>query len=169
MYATKGIGINPELLSSNPSTDVVSLENVGPQVLESMVEFVYTAEVDMCATLVKELGRSCKQLQLISLKEACDLFISDMVEPSNAMGLYMYARRQQMALSIDAAEKCLMSAPEEVLRLALKAEYQELTQDALIQWISSDDLEVPTEDMVFQIVEKWVTADSSRKKENILE
>ena len=110
-------------LTSGEVSDIMEFQNVEPEILELLIDYIYTATIEIATGNVKALVKAGAELELKSLKKACDGYIADRTQPANAMGLVMFAKNHDLEATKKKAMECLMTRPDDVLRLALDGEF----------------------------------------------
>ena len=65
----------------------VKLVDVDPQALSILVNYVYTATVDVTEANVQTLLPAANLLQLIDVRDACCEFLAAQLHPTNALGI----------------------------------------------------------------------------------
>ena len=147
-----------------PSPRVFEVSLASADILEPMIDFFYTGKILITTENVQEICQACHLLKLEHLEKACDKFIEDKIEPSNCLGMYMFGKMNNLKMTLNATNRCMLTRPKDILTLAVEAEYRKLGEEELIRYISNDNLEVEDESDVFHLVEKWVMADKYSRK-----
>ena len=146
------------------TADIVELKTFSPDIFSTIIDFIYTAEVTLTTDNVQSICSACDELELEELKEGCDQFMSQRVEPSNCLGLYAFSKQYNLKLTFKESKQCMLTKLKDILRLALDQEYRLIDEADVIEYISSDDLEVEDEALVFEFVEKWVGVDPREER-----
>jgi len=68
-------------------TGRVEIKNMTPQVLECLLEYIYTSHASSVKVLAKELLASADQYQIGKLKELCEMRLSSSIDASNCIEL----------------------------------------------------------------------------------
>ena len=146
---------------------MVELKNLNPDILTTIVDFIYTAEITLSTDSVQSICSACDELQLEELKEGCDEFMCERVEPANCLGLYVFSKLYNLKLTLKASYQCMLTKLKDILRLALDPELKLFNEENMIAYISDDNLEVENESLVFELVEKWVGADPINREDGV--
>ena len=146
------------LEESTSSTVPLTME---PEILTSIVDYMYTGEIELTADNVESLFRAGDVLQLDTLKETCENFMLKQVEPANCVGFSKFATLYRLDKLQQKASGVIQS---EFKIVALKEEFKELSCKELIEFIKDDDFNVEDDDVVFDAVLGWVRHDLDNRK-----
>ncbi|XP_016334029.1 kelch-like protein 7, partial [Sinocyclocheilus anshuiensis] len=64
----------------------VELGGAEPEIIELLVEFVYTARISVNSNNVQSLLNAANQYQIEPVKKMCVDFLKDQVDPTNCLG-----------------------------------------------------------------------------------
>ena len=126
-------------------SEIVEVETISKETLVTLVDFIYTAEVNLKTDNVQRICEACHIFELIELKEGCDAFISKHVEPENAMSVYVFSKLHNLELTLKESRACLLTRPRDILRLAPSSELKIMSETNIIDIISSDGMAVDEE------------------------
>ena len=146
------------------STSATVQLTVQPEILTSIVEYIYTGEIELTIDNVESLVKACDVLQLDNVKTACDGFMLNHVEPATCVGFYTFATLYQINQLQQKAKQVMLSQFKTV---AFNAEFKELSCSQLIHCIKDDDVVVEKEDVVFESVLDWVRHDLDNRKSSL--
>ena len=146
--------LHHKLMNHNAHT--VQLNEICPQVIETIVDFLYTGQIKITSENVVAITKACDHLELHQqqIKTSCDKFISKQVTAANCMGLLHFAKVHELDVSLKSSHTCMLSKLKEIVQVANITEYKALSKDDLIEWITNDDLEADNEALVFDLVVK---------------
>jgi hypothetical protein len=139
--------------SASPTVEMKSTDHA---TLQSIVDYVYSAEIDITLENVQNLAQASNEFQFEELKKACGKFMLQHIDPGNCIGFYKFAEPFGLKLL---AEKGRTVMLREFKSIVNGAEFKELTEAELVDYISDSDLVVPNEDAVFEAVTLWVNFD----------
>ena len=71
--------------------DRVTLQNVDPSALVTLIDYVYTAKVDVTEENVQTLLTAANLLQLVDVRDACCEFLFQQLHPTNCLGIKAFA------------------------------------------------------------------------------
>jgi len=127
----------------------VELREVEPEALYALVDYVYTAKINVKEDNVTSLLKAADLLQLDDVRDACCDFLHSQLHPSNCLGIKHFAdvhgcgelREQALAFIENRASEVLEG--EEFLQLAV---------EQVVDLIKSDTLNVVAEERVYESV-----------------
>uniref|UniRef100_A0A3Q2UGM4 Si:ch211-256e16.3 n=3 Tax=Fundulus heteroclitus TaxID=8078 RepID=A0A3Q2UGM4_FUNHE len=146
----------------------VAINGVEPQMIGNLVTYAYTSGVLITKTNVQALLAAANLLDVIAVREACCRFMERQMDETNCVGIHCFAE----AHSCKVLEKHSMEyILENFSTVSQQEEFLSLCVDKLTEIISSDLLDVPKEEMVFEAVMLWLNKCPSRKQgfEKVLE
>nr|CAD7599673.1 unnamed protein product [Timema genevievae] len=153
------------------SQSEVELQNVDGEALWILVHYCYTGIVSfimVCSIELREenvetlLGTACL-LQLQEVVDACCNFLMKQLHPSNCIGIRLFADTQCCAHLLQVSHDYTTEHFTEVIS---NQEFLLLPADEVAKLLSSDDLNVPSEDHIFHALTAWVKHDVSERKKD---
>ncbi|XP_028267808.1 kelch-like protein 20 isoform X2 [Parambassis ranga] len=146
----------------------VAINGVEPQMVGMLVSYAYTSEVYISKANVQALLAAANLLDVMAVREACCRFMERQMDEMNCVGIHCFAE----AHSCKMLEKRSMDyILEHFSTVCQQEEFQSLCVDKLTEIISSDLVNVPKEEMVFEAAMLWLNKCPSRKQsfEKVLE
>ncbi|XP_043247543.1 kelch-like protein diablo isoform X2 [Amphibalanus amphitrite] len=140
----------------------VTLKDIEPIMLETLLQFAYTGSVSITQGNVQNLMAASNLLQVLSVRDACSLFMEKHMDASNCLGIHCFAetmnceRLQRLAKEFALSNFPDVSSHEEFLNLSLPK---------LVEFVSSDELQVAREEDVFTAVLNWFNHQPDARKE----
>ena len=135
-----------------------------PEILTSIVDYMYTGEIELTVDNVESLVKAGDLLQLGCLKARCADFMALQVELHNCIEFYRFS----LLYRLDQLQKVTKQfVYAEFKTVALIAEFKELSCGELIEFIKDDDVNVEDEDVVFDGVIDWVRYDLDNRKSSL--
>ena len=142
---------------------VIRLEETSKAVMEEVLEYLYTGQVEIHEDNAFDLLEIADFLVVPSLKKlTCD-FVLRNLSPSNCIDAYYTAVKYQSPELEEEAKNFIF---EDFMDVTESAEFQNLSVTEIEEWISSDYITVNGEYDVFQVIVKWLEHDESRKQES---
>merc|ERR1712038_2041762 len=89
---------------SEKDKNVIELHKISAQVMEVLLDFVYTETVNVSVENVQELLPAACLLQLTGVKQACSEFLEAQLDPSNCLGIRIFAENHGCEALRQAAE-----------------------------------------------------------------
>ena len=140
----------------------VTLSDLDGDAVELLVGFAYTSSVAINEKNVQPLLKAAAILQLSEIVEASCKFLSDQLHPSNCLGISAFAEAHGCKSLQESAREFVKDHFVEVIKCD---EFLHLPPDELKRWISSDFIEVTSEEIVFDALYRWLQHDlKSREK-----
>ncbi|KAK1878700.1 Kelch-like protein 20 [Dissostichus eleginoides] len=122
-------------LAESRQTEVV-IRDIDERAMELLIDFAYTSQVT-----------------LAEIQEACCEFLKRQLDPSNCLGIRAFADTHSCRELLRIADKFTQHNFQEVME---SEEFMLLPANQLIDIISSDELNVRSEEQVFNAVMAWV-------------
>ncbi|ELU11601.1 hypothetical protein CAPTEDRAFT_136979 [Capitella teleta] len=135
---------------------VVEITSFKLDVIKPLLNYMYTAQIEINVDNVQSLVQACDQFDFERLKEACEQFLQDQIEPTNCIGLFRFAKLYRLNSLMESARHCMLQNFKEVLESS--TEFLELSPNELIEYIADDVLCVSNEDLVVEAVILWAKA-----------
>ncbi|XP_047032051.1 ring canal kelch homolog isoform X2 [Helicoverpa zea] len=132
----------------------VTIQNVEPQALETIVEYVYAPEsLVISEDNVQGLLAAASLLQVSGVRAACCVFLAGALQPDNALGIRAFAELHACADLSLAAARFIENRFVEVLDTE---EFLALAPDTLAQLLDNDRITVPSEEVILDAVVRWM-------------
>ncbi|KAK3735752.1 hypothetical protein QZH41_000625 [Actinostola sp. cb2023] len=148
-----------ELLESRQRE--VTLQQVDPDAMEMLVEFAYTAKIQVSEENVQTLLPASSLLQLNSVREACCEFLQKQLHPSNCLGIRSFADAHTCGELLESSHRYALL---HFVDVSQTEEFFLLTTEQVLELISSDDINVKNEEQVFNAVISWINFDKENRK-----
>uniref|UniRef100_UPI00358F466F kelch-like protein 5 isoform X1 n=1 Tax=Myxine glutinosa TaxID=7769 RepID=UPI00358F466F len=132
----------------------VTLEKVDPDALWSLVQYVYTGHLQICEHNVEALMDVACLLQLQPVVEACSDNLAKYLQPSNCLGIRNFADAHDCKALFTVAHLYTMDYFVEVTK---QSEFLLLPVEDIQEFLSSDDVNVPNEETIFEALVAWVS------------
>ncbi|XP_026571516.1 kelch-like protein 17 [Pseudonaja textilis] len=142
----------------------VTLHDIDPQALEQLVQYAYTAEIVVGEGNVQTLLPAASLLQLNGVRDACCKFLLSQLDPSNCLGIRGFADTHSCSDLLKSAHKYVL---QHFVDVSKTEEFMLLPLKQVLDLISSDSLNVPSEEEVYRAVLSWVKHDVDSRKQNI--
>jgi len=132
-----------------------------PKSFRSIIDFVYTREISLHVDNVQDILQTATLLGVDEVIQACSKFMSSHLSEHNVVLVWLFAQDINCANLMAAAEKFCIS---NFHTFADSADFLQLPFKFLLRILETDNLNVANEELVLQIVHRWIEADSSRNK-----
>ncbi|KAK7794828.1 hypothetical protein R5R35_009395 [Gryllus longicercus] len=146
--------------------DTVELHAISPHVLHSLIEFIYSGEIDINQENVQDLMVAADMLELKEVVIGCTEFLKHELHVTNAIGIYRFAEGHNCEeLANVAIDFIQCQFPD----ISNEEEFYDLPKDQLIMFLSSEHLRVDTEFQVFQAAMRWIMHDVMARRRYVFE
>ena len=144
----------------------VTIQDVDEHAMELLIDFAYTAVIKIDETNVQTILPAACILQLQEIQAACCEFLKKQLDPSNCLGIKFFADTHACSDLLHVSELYTLHNFQDVVE---SEEFLLLSTEELCEIISSDELNVITEEDVFVSVMKWVRFNISERKDKLKE
>lgn len=134
----------------------VVLHDIAFSALQQLVEFAYTGEIVIMESNVQSLLPAASLLQVGSVREACCAFLLGQLHPSNCLGIRSFADTHACR---DLLGKSHRYALHHFREVAHTDEFLMLPLSQVEDLISSDELNVTSEELVYEATVAWIKHD----------
>ncbi|KAI6073673.1 Kelch-like 17 [Aix galericulata] len=155
--------VAPDEMSESRQTHV-TLHDIDPQALEQLVQYAYTAEIVVGEGNVQTLLPAASLLQLNGVRDACCKFLLSQLDPSNCLGIRGFADTHSCSDLLKSAHKYVL---QHFVEVAKTEEFMLLPLKQVLDLISSDSLNVPSEEEVYRAVLSWVKHDVDSRRQHV--
>lgn len=145
---------------------LVSFNDISPWIMKRIIDYIYTGRLEINTDNVQEMLVTGGLLQYEAIVDACCKFLKSQLDPSNCLGIEKFAQMHSCHRLADEAYKYALEYFSSVTE---NLEFLELSVDSLIRYISSDYIDVRTEEIVYDSVIKWIKFDTDERKKHITE
>ena len=142
----------------------ITLHNVSPRAVQILLDYCYTASVTVTQENVQELLPAADILQLNWVRQQCCDFMQHQLDTSNCLGIGAFADTYSCPELHQAAG---YFAQQHFLEVLEAGEFLELEPPKLGELLQSEDLNVQSEEQVFEAVMKWVRHDVEKRKQHL--
>ncbi|XP_072908895.1 LOW QUALITY PROTEIN: kelch-like protein 20 [Hemitrygon akajei] len=139
-------------LAESRQTEVL-IRDIDERAIELLIEFAYTSQIIVEENNVQTLLPAACLLQLTEIQETCCEFLKRQLDPSNCLGIRAFADTHACRELLRVADKFTQHNFQEVME---SEEFMLLPANQMIDIISSDELNVRSEEQVYSAVVSWV-------------
>lgn len=149
---------------SEKCQSVIELHEVPTGIMDVLLDFVYTETVNVSVENVQELLPAACLLQLTGVKNACCAFLEKQLDSSNCLGIKIFAEQHSCQELFDAANIFGLKHFEEVV---IQEEFMSLTLHQVESLFTCNEIQVNSEEPVYEAVVDWVKYDSEERKSQL--
>uniref|UniRef100_UPI003590228B kelch-like protein 24 n=1 Tax=Myxine glutinosa TaxID=7769 RepID=UPI003590228B len=131
----------------------VKINDVKAGALELLLNFVYTGRIQISVENVQSLLETSSLFQLQSIVDASTRFLEGQLHVENALGIHRFSTAHGLT---GLAAQARTFALETFSAVSMQQEFLELQLPELLEFLSSDDLNVESEEVVFEALMRWV-------------
>jgi len=139
----------------------VEIKDVSPEAMELLIDFCYTTTITIEEDNVQQLLPAACLLQMSQVQQYCCEFLSKQLHPSNCLGIRAFADRHSCNELLNISQTYTAQHFEEVSQ---SEEYLLLPIEQLVNILSSDELNVKSEEDVFKAAMDWMNYDLAARK-----
>ncbi|XP_035221187.1 kelch-like protein 10 isoform X1 [Stegodyphus dumicola] len=137
--------------------DNIYLPNVSKEIMANIINYIYTGDLCLALDKVNALCRAAEMLQMPSIIQLCKTFLLMKLNNETCVSIYMFAKYFQYEDLKDKARSYIMAHFQEIFPTS--ADFLNLEADDLVTILSSDNLNVKSEHLVFSAVNRWVDSE----------
>ncbi|CAG2255921.1 Kelch-like protein 20,Kelch-like protein 38,Kelch-like protein 28,Kelch-like protein 24,Kelch-like protein diablo [Mytilus edulis] len=142
----------------------IIFNDISAWTMKRIIDYIYTGKLEINTDNVQELLVAGSMLQYEAIVDSCCKFLKCQLDPYNCLGIEKFA---QMHSCHRLEEEAYKHALENFSVVTEQVEFLELTVDSLIRYVSSDWIDVRTEEIVYDAVIKWIEFDVDERKKYI--
>ncbi|XP_033024292.1 kelch-like protein 23 [Lacerta agilis] len=146
------------------SKNQVALSGLSPTILESLVVYAYTSEIQITKRNVQSLLEAADLLQFASVKKACERFLIRHLDVDNCLGMHSFAEHHVCSELEKESRRILLSRFDEVWA---QEEFLEISSEKLRFILSRKNLGLWKEEAAVEPIVKWVAYDVEKRAECI--
>lgn len=142
------------------NTKEVVLEDVNPSILDMIIQYLYSAEIDLTDDNVQDIIAVANRFQIPSVFTVCVNYLQKKLSLSNCMAIF----RMGLVLSCPRLAVAARNYVADRFELLYKdEEFLKLAPHELFAVIGGDSLNVEKEELVFEAVMGWVRHDREQR------
>uniref|UniRef100_G1R390 Kelch like family member 18 n=1 Tax=Nomascus leucogenys TaxID=61853 RepID=G1R390_NOMLE len=140
--------------------DEIVMQGMDPSALEALINFAYNGNLAIDQQNVQSLLMGASFLQLQSIKDACCTFLRERLHPKNCLGVRQFAETMMCAVLYDAANSFIH---QHFVEVSMSEEFLALPLEDVLELVSRDELNVKSEEQVFEAALAWVRYDREQR------
>ncbi|GFO40755.1 kelch-like protein 21 [Plakobranchus ocellatus] len=139
----------------------ISFNEVSPLTLKRVIDYAYSGKVEITTSNAQEMLAAACLFQYPAIVTACEEFLEKQLHASNCLCIEMFAQLHSCTTLQESAHKYALENFTSVIE---NDEYLDLSIERLQDYISSDLIDVRTEETVFNAVLRWVKFDLDKRQ-----
>ena len=145
---------------------VIRLEEASKDLVEDILEYLYTGRVYICERNAEDLLAMADYLIIPSLKaKSCEV-ISQSMSHTNCL-LFYYSAMMYHCTELQERTRNFIFA--NFMSVTASEEFLELSREQVEEWISRDEIKVKSEEEVFQVIVNWIEKRESEECEEFFQ
>ncbi|XP_060581169.1 kelch-like protein 3 [Ruditapes philippinarum] len=141
--------------------DMVTINDVDASVMELLINYAYTSEILINRQNVQALLSASNLLEILPVKEACGQYLEHNMDETNSIGIHCFAEAHACIELQQTSKKYILRHFKSV---CLQEEYLQLTKDKLIEFLQDEELNIDSEEQVYQSAVRWLDFDTEGRK-----
>ncbi|XP_064616372.1 kelch-like protein diablo [Liolophura sinensis] len=142
----------------------VTIRDIDENAMELLIDFCYTSNITVEESNVQTLLPAACLLQLAEIQDVCCEFLKRQLDPSNCLGIRAFADTHACRDLLRIADKFTQHNFQEVME---SEEFLLLPVNQLVDIISSDELNVRSEEQVYNAVMGWVKYNIQERRNHL--
>lgn len=138
----------------------VVLENLDPNIMEVIVNYLYSADIDINDSSVQDILAAANRFQIPSVFTVCVNYLQKKLSTSNCLAIYRLALMMNCARLAIAARDYIADRFETICK---DEDFLELDPPELFAIIGADALNVEKEEVVFETLMRWIKKDKEKR------
>ncbi len=142
----------------------VVLDDVDPNIMDMIIQYLYSAEIDLTDDNVQEIFAVANRFQIPSVFTVCVNYLQKKLSLFNCLAVFRLGLVLGVPRLAIAARDFIADRFETV---AAEEEFLQLATHELLALIGGDTLNVEKEEVVFESVMKWVRSDKANRAKSL--
>ncbi|XP_010216328.1 PREDICTED: kelch-like protein 18, partial [Tinamus guttatus] len=141
--------------------DEIVMQGMDPSALEALINFAYNGHLAIDQQNVQSLLMGASFLQLQNIKDACCAFLRERLHPKNCLGVRQFAETMMCAVLYAAANSFIQ---QHFVEVSMSEEFLALPFEDVLELVSRDELNVKSEEQVFEAALAWIRYDRDQRE-----
>ena len=144
----------------------IKLEEATVSVMEDVLQYIYTGNVTITEESCHKLIATADYLLLPGLKTLASVFLKGKLTVENCVFNYYYADRYHCE---ELKRACRTEIHSNFTAVMKTDDFANLDINQVLEWVSSDDITVSSEEEVFEGIIKWVSYNKCERESFLLD
>nr|CAH8824809.1 unnamed protein product [Trichobilharzia regenti] len=142
----------------------IELKSISPEIMDALLDYVYTGQVRVSMDNVQDLLPAASLVQMEGIKVACSNFLLTEVDSTNVLGIRRFA---ELHNCIELEKFTRNYAAYNFESVVDSEEFVCLTHEELLDLVSREDLQIDSEESVYNAVMRWVYYQPNERVANL--
>lgn len=139
----------------------INIHGVEAETFATVLDFIYRGHVVVCEVNVQELLPTAKMFQLVDLESVCCEFLKSQLDPSNCVGIYLFAETHSCE---NLSKTALDYICRNFLQVRKQEEFLKLENTRVLQFLESEELKIESEEQIFESAMEWILCDVPERR-----
>ncbi|CAF3405113.1 unnamed protein product [Rotaria socialis] len=154
------------LLENRMQTEII-LHDTDADAFEKIILYAYEGHLEINSNNVAKILNIAYKFHITEIIEACCNFIKKRVQPSNCFGVYRLVLERNFVDLIQIIWHYILGNFSIIIEN--NREFLELSSDEMKQILASDDVNVESEEKIYEALLSWLDYDSNRYHDHLVE
>ena len=145
---------------------LITINGVDPGTLRSLVEYAYTATIDITEDNVQSILSAASVLQFQEVKQACSEFLRRQLDTDNCLGIKVFAEAYGCN---DLKKAATVYSSHYFTQVRQREEFLKLSIDEIKLFLSNEQLNVQSEYEVYEAAMAWLNYETERRTDHLYE
>lgn len=143
----------------------LEIPGISAKMMEIVIDFAYTREAQVTSDNVEELLPVADHLHIVGLVKSCCKFLKSHLSIDNAIGIRNFARNYFCTHLENDAMRFILRNFQEICEKS--NELLMLSLEEMVEILGHEELNVKTEEPVFETIIRWIDRDVESRKQHI--
>ena len=158
--------LESDMKESNEQLISIELEEATSSVMDEVVKYIYTGDVSVNKEICHNVIATADYLLLPGLKAFAGNFMKENLTTENCIFNYYFADKYQCFELREGAHEEIIT---NFIAVMETGDFLNLDIKQVIEWVSSDDINVGAEEEIFKGIIKWVSHNKSERERHFLD
>ncbi|CAF0826443.1 unnamed protein product [Rotaria sp. Silwood1] len=154
------------LFENHKQTEII-LNDIDPDIFEKIILYAYEGHLEIHSTDVTKILNLAHTFHITEIIEACCNFIKKQIQSSNCLGLYRFALKHNLQDLTQTIWNYILDHFSIIVQN--NSEFLELPFDEMKRLLASDDINVESEEIVYEAFISWLDYDFNRYNDHLAE
>uniref|UniRef100_A0A0B6ZMB8 BTB domain-containing protein n=1 Tax=Arion vulgaris TaxID=1028688 RepID=A0A0B6ZMB8_9EUPU len=142
----------------------ITIQDLDDEAMDKLIQFAYTSRIKLNTENVQSILYAASILQIETVANACSNFMQSHLHPSNCIEVRSFAQQHNRVELIKTTDTYIR---ENFISVSQTEEFLFMTFDILLEFISSPDLNVDSEEQVYLAIMKWINHRPDDRRANL--
>ncbi|CAF0905354.1 unnamed protein product [Adineta steineri] len=155
------------VMFENHVQNEIILNNTDADIFEKFILYAYEGHLEINSNDVVKILETSHSFHITEIVDLCCKFIKKQLQSSNCLSLYRFASLHNLLDLMQHIWTYILEHFSEII--SNNQEFLNLSYDELKQFLASDDINVESEEIVYEAFLRWLDYDFNRRNEYLAE